>query len=395
MIVRKTKPEEYRRVNEIFSICFETPYSECPALPENDKAVHWAAFDDDGEMMSTITISDFPIQFDGHACKMGGVGGVDTLPQYRRRGGIRACFNAALHDMYANGYDFSYLYPFSTAYYRQFGYESCVQKYAWTVDLGQLHPPKMDGTFRLAEKHRPLTAAIRSIDAVWESHFNMMVLHSEEDYGWTEKADPAGKVEFTYVYFSADGTPKAYTTFRIAAEADGRNLNCSRFCFADKEGFAGLLGLFKSLSADHAYAKFLTPAIPALQYLMPEWSLGAAKWSILANGGMVRAVNVKNVLQKAKYQGCGRLTLSILDDQIPENTGVYAVSFSDGRAVSVETTDEAPDAVLSIPAFSALIAGVCDFSEARSTLSGLEIRNESACFHSVFCRKPMMIVDAF
>ena len=109
MIVRKTALEEARRVNELFAICFEMPYTNCPADPEKDDATHWAAFDEDGEMMSTFTVSDFTVQFDGSPCKMGGIGGVATLPQYRRRGGIRACFREALPDMYGSGYDFSYL----------------------------------------------------------------------------------------------------------------------------------------------------------------------------------------------------------------------------------------------------------------------------------------------
>lgn len=75
MIVRKTALEEARRVNELFAICFEMPYTNCPADPEKDDAAHWAAFDEDGEMMSTFTVSDFTVQFDGSPCKMGGIGG--------------------------------------------------------------------------------------------------------------------------------------------------------------------------------------------------------------------------------------------------------------------------------------------------------------------------------
>ena len=41
MIVRKTALEEARRVNELFAICFEMPYTNCPANPEKDDATHW------------------------------------------------------------------------------------------------------------------------------------------------------------------------------------------------------------------------------------------------------------------------------------------------------------------------------------------------------------------
>lgn len=395
MIVRKTRPEEARRINEIFAICFETPYSNCPADPDNDTDTHWAAFTDEGDMMSSFTIPSYTIRFDGHSCKMAGIGGVSTLPQYRRQGGIRACFEAALPDLYENGYAFSYLYPFSTAYYRKFGYETCVQKYGWEVDLRLLSPSKTEGTFRLAEKNRPQTQAIQAIDRVWEQYFNMMVQHRDGDYKWTQEADPALKQEFTYVWYDSADTPKAYTTFKTAWENGRRNILCSRFCFGDKEGFSGLMQLFKSLSADHAYAKFNTPALPSLQYLMPEWSLGAVKWTVLANAGMVRVINVQAVLEKAKYLGAGQMTLEIRDPQIPANNGRFTVVFADGKAVRVARTLEDADAVMTIPAFSALIAGVWDFEEAKHTFSGLDIRNDGACFHQVFYRKPMMIVDMF
>lgn len=395
MIVRKTRPEEALRVNQLFAIAFEMPLQNCPADPSNPKVHHWAAYTDDGDMMSTLTINDYRMNFDGKECRMAGVGGVATLPQYRRNGGIRACFQASLPDLYAQGYDFSYLYPFSTAYYRKFGYETCVQKLSWELDLSLLNLPKVAGTLRLAEGGDALLDAVMALDALWERKYNMMVLHTSEDYKWLTETDPAVKQEFTYVYSASDGTAKGCTTFRTVAESSGRNLICSRFCFADKEGFYGLLSLFKAMSSDHAFVKFQTPADAGLQYLMPEWSLGAAKWSVLANAGMVRVVNAVEVLKKTRYVGTGRLTLQIHDPIIPENDGVFALEFRNGQAVSVQRTKAEPDLTLPINLFSALIAGVCNFDDARNWMDGIEIRNPQAPFSQVFYRKPMMIVDFF
>lgn len=395
MIVRKSKPEEARRINELFAICFETPYSDCPAKPQEDETDHWVALSEEGEIMSTFTISDFPVFFDGHTCKMGGIGGVATLPQYRRMGGIRGCFQEALPDMYRGGYDFSYLYPFSTGYYRKFGYECCCQQWQWQVDLRLLNPKKDQSFFRLVEKSCPQTQAIQSLDALWEKKYNMMVQHTPEDYGWVTKSDPAVKQEFTYVCYEENGEPIAYTTFQLANEPSGRNLSCSRFCFADKDGFNAAMALFKSLSADHAYVKFKTPAVRGLQYLMPEWSQGAVQWELMASQGMVRVVNAEQVLKKAAYLGSGAVTLELQDPQIPENTGRYAVTFTEGKAVRVERTQEAPDAVLSIPAFSALICGVCALEEGDGYLDGLEICGNVKALSQVFYPKPLWIRDYF
>lgn len=183
MIIRKTSKNENPRVNEVFAIAFELPIEIGPACSDSPDIHHWAAFDDDNlHMMSALTVFDYKIHFDGHSCKMGGIGGVSTLPQYRRRGGIRGCFEKALPAMYEEGYDFSYLYPFSTEYYRKFGYESCVQKYRLSLQLNLLAPPSVPGHFLLTDKTDPMTDAIRAIDRVWEHQYNMMVLHDDDFY---------------------------------------------------------------------------------------------------------------------------------------------------------------------------------------------------------------------
>ncbi len=400
MIVRQTTPEENYRIDELFGIAFEQPIPARevwqPVDREKCRDCHWAAFTDDTrEMMSSILITEFGFHFDGSQCRMGGVGGVSSLPEYRRQGGVRGCFEKALPDMYEKGFDFSYLYPFSTCFYRKFGYENAVQKYQVSVKLCHLTPEPTSGTLRLAEAAHPLTEAFRVIDQVWEKRYNMMVTHTDRDYAWTEKLSPAVQQSFSYVYFSETGKPKAYVTFTKADQPDGRNLVAQRFCFIDREGFSGLLRLFRSLAADHDYAKFQIPAEPAMLYHLPEWAMrGDVQWSLVP-AGMVRVVNAAAVLKKAAYIGSGSLRLQLRDAQISQNNGCFSITYADGKAISVERSQDKPDIVMDISTFSALISGVSDFESASQWIRGMEIRNPYARFRQVFYRKPMMITDFF
>lgn len=43
MIIRKTKPEEGQRVNELFAIAFELPAETGPSSSEDNGTVCWAA----------------------------------------------------------------------------------------------------------------------------------------------------------------------------------------------------------------------------------------------------------------------------------------------------------------------------------------------------------------
>lgn len=131
-----------------------------------------------------------------------------------------------------------------------------------------------------------------------------------------------------------------------------------------------------------------------MQYLLPEWSLGAVRWE-LQSAGMVRVVNAEAALRAACYLGGGSATLRLHDAQIEENNACFAVQFENGRAISVSRSDTQPDAELEISMFSALLCGVCDFSEARQYFPGLEVFHESAPLDRVFFRKPLYIEDYF
>ena len=390
MTVRPTTPEENKRAAELFAIDFRMAMPPGTVAPGGTPGKRrWAAFNEDGEMMASLLLTDYTVHFDGHRSPMAAFGGVNTLPPYRRSGCIRRCFEEILPQLYAEGCEFSYLYPFSTGYYLQFGYERCVQLIQAQVDLLQLKLPKPSGYFRLAEQRNPLLDAVQTVDRVWEQRFNMMVCREEAHYRWLLASDPAVKQEFTYVCFDVSGTPKGYTTFRVD---DKQNLDCSRFVFADREGFLGLLQIFKSLAADHRYVTFRMPMQSAVQHLLPEWNLGAVQWSLQPHG-MVRVIHARKVLEKAKYIGSGQAVLEIQDSMIEENNRRFAVTFGSGN-VTVTETDAAPDAVLSIGAFSGLITGVWDMTDAP-WLDGIEIRNPAAPLSQIFYKKPLMITALF
>ena len=149
-----------------------------------------------------------------------------------------------------------------------------------------------------------LLPAIRQLDERWEAQYNMMVQHAEADYRWLLSAAPASKQEFIYAAFSAAGEPLGYAAFKKQDEPDGRNLVCSRLRFSGKDGFAALMHLFSRFASDHRFVKFPLPCCTAMQYLLPEWSLGAVRWE-LQSAGMVRVVNAEAALRAARYLGGG------------------------------------------------------------------------------------------
>lgn len=415
LIARQIHPEEIKRTEELFSISFDSPYNneDTPlelynkyiTHPQNREQEHslerFAAFEDDNKtMMSCFIMQPFSIRFDGHNTSMFSIGGVATLPQYRKRGGIRACFEKALPYLYKNGISFSYLYPFSTAYYRKFGYELCGKKEYYQVALSHIPAFSLEGSCYLLDASTREQAAndIPAIYDAWQQSYNMMVQSVPYDYNFIQTADPYKEQTFTYVYRSKDNTPLAYMTFRNNTALECRRLECSHFFYINKEGLQGLLALAKTFASDYRHICFSLPTNCPLEQTLPEWSMGAVTCQTIPNG-MIRVINVKKTLELAAYCGSGVLTLEITDPYISENNKIFKVDFSESACKSVtvyekDTPTESADISLSINAFSALIAGVYDIG-ACALFSDVVIYKNREMISKVFYKKPVYITTSF
>lgn len=394
MIVRRITAGERRRAEELFSIAFETPWQE-EAYPTEKYA---AFLDDDETMTSCLSILPFSVCFDGKTVKMAGIGGVSSLPQYRRTGGIRGCFEKMLPDLYREGYMLSILYPFSTNYYRKFGYEVWARGARYELDLSHIPQFPREGRSLLTDgsNREKCLADIRLLTKDWEQRYNGMAELTGREYAFVTEADPYRKQEFVYIHYDAQDVPAGYMVYRREKDGQEQRLVCSRFVFRNREGIQGLLALAKSMQADHRSIVFTLPSSIRLDPLIDEWSLGAFKRSD-ASLGMARVVNVEAALQAACYRGSGRLSLEISDEQIAENNGVFTVCFQEGRAVSVACGSAEKAAIrMEIPELSRFLLGAADASALAYSrrVSGCS-REDFDLLGQIFYEKPCFLTEYF
>lgn len=405
MIARKIREEEFKRVDELFSVSFESKYDndktprevieDVKANPDSREAIFWqeryAAFeDDDKTMMSSFIISPMLGNFDGNEVAVDGVGGVATLPQYRRRGGIRECMKVFLKDSFKAGHEFSYLYPFSTAYYRKFGYELGVEAYVYKINLSFIPNFDVKGHCVLSEPSDNHLDDIKALHSVWEKKYNMMIINRDYEYGFITESSPFKDIVYTYIYRNEAGTPKGYMRFNIDSD---RVLNCQRIICVDAEGFKGLMNLAKSFASDHPAIRFVLPDDWYIRDFFPEWSLGAGEVSV-ALRGMGRVVCVKKVLEMAKYKGDGEIRIKVSDNIIEENNRIFKVTFKDGKAVNVSADALDYDIAMSISDFSRLITG-CLETDRIDFLEKVDVKCDKSLLAKVFYKKPLMIMEYF
>lgn len=408
MNVRKINETELKRVQELFNIAFEFAESgnktndemlaEIRSDPDSHKSKKaldkWAAFSDSGEMMSSVATAPFVCNFDSHPVKMSGIGDVSTLAQYRGSGGIRGCFEHILPDLYSQGYEFSFLHPFSTGYYEKFGYSMCGEKVFYSINLRSLKRlPGADGEIFLQEGNTHLDD-IKKVYRAYTQNFNICGLR--EDFGFEafENAAPAKAVCYSYLYKAKDGTPKGVMSFRKALENGKFYMACSDFWFTDNEGLKGLLNLTAAFGTYYEDIRFTLPSTINITSFISEWATYPSRVEHLSLG-MARVIDVKKVLQIAKYRGSGCLSVAITDRQISENSHTFTVEFANGKAIGVVVNDAiAADISLSIGDFSRLILGerdVCELQYMENVCVNCDLEKLS----QVIYKKPLFIMEAF
>lgn len=409
MIIRKITEDEFLRADEISCVAFEWPISkktkeerlrdikENPSShPEKYALMRFAAFTDEGDMMGSIGAFPYTINFDGHTMGMSGIGGVSTLPEYRRQGVVRGCFEAAFADMKEKHLEFSFLYPFSTVYYRQFGYEVGPEIAEWKINFKAIPTfPEVKGKchlYRVGESLEEYHKVYRDFSKA----YNLSIVREDIDFAVMTK-NPAETNKYLYLYTNEAGEPKGYMAFHKEYADNDRIMNCGsqfhnvEFFFSDIEGLKGLLNFTKAFAADYDTLLLSLPLSFPLQLYLGEANF--VKRSVHFRG-MIRVVDVLPVLQKAAYLGSGEIKIGISDRFAPWNEGCFHVIFKDGRAVSVNKTEEAADISMGIGDFSRLIAGCFDRQEI-DLFPNIIISNNTPAISQIFYKKKNWFGDFF
>lgn len=410
MIVRMLKPNELYKAQMVQAVAFESSFDLAQAkakcedplkktpyagtLPHDDRSrIHWAAMSDNEEdIYGCIGLTAFPMRFDGNAVLMGGVGGVATLPQHRRHGAIRECMKAAFADMYDNGYVVSSLYPFSTAYYRKFGYEIGPETTTWTIDLTALKLPDVGGRIEMIMPGDDLSDVCKIYNDC-TANWNTSVIREEYDQ---EISDANWLNEKRYLYLWRDdaGEPRGFMMFcKKDGVMDCRNLfgQHNNLMFADMKALIALLKFAQAFAADYRAIRFTLPSNIRIQSLTAEQNKVE---SYCGYNAMHRFVNVQRALELCRCCGEGSLRIGITDPMLPQNEGVWQISYAPGKPNCVERSAFPADVTLPIGTFSQLLLGIrC--AEDIPLMPEACVHTPAAPFGDVFYSKTCHMLDLF
>ncbi len=340
-----------------------------------------AAFaDDDKTLMSQIEVNDYTCFYGKGKLRCAGVGGVATLPQYRHKGTVRALFNK----LFESGYDISILHPFSTSYYRKFGYETSADfisletgadNFAFIPCSDRVKCVREDNLEELLEVYNRLA-----------SRYNLA--YERKDGGFFN-LKPFDTPDYTYLSLDENGRPDGMVSFSVKRSEE--TLEVSEICFEDKKAMLNLLGYLRQYESNLPLIRFtmLPLSSPIIRYLVNE---GNAKRQ-LQNTGAIRIINLKNVLGKVDWPlEKGGFTFRV-NDTVSANSGTFFLEYGDGGHTLTDC-DGSPDFVMESFAMSKIF--LCGISpDDAPYLNGLEIINNNPDLYKAFPQKNTFFCGSF
>ena len=347
----------------------------------------WGAFAEDGKMMARIVNNHYESWIDGQLVQNGGIGAVSTLPEYRSTGAVRAIFLQLLPEAYRRGEVISTLYPFNHAFYRKFGYETVCWRRDYELPPAALSGYRFSGTAELWKKGDP-TGEYTALYNRFASAFNLAIRRSD-DLMLEKHLQGEYYKDRKFCYLLREqGKPIAYLIFQDVRHDPAAILDVLDLAWDGREGLMALLGFLGRFTADYGTIRLFLPA--SLQLFSIVQSPRAYDISqTVRQDYMIRAVNVRRVLETLRKPADCRFTVRVTDEIIPENSGVWEV-----RQDGVTQTDQAPDLSVSIQAFSQLAAGAVSLSEALYR-PDVSLAGNKALLEKVFIRKPILVEDHY
>ena len=314
------------------------------------------AFDDLGELMAQVQFTAFKSFLWGESVPMEGIGGVATLPQFRRHGAIREIMREGYRRMNERGTVLTVLYPFSSSFYRKFSYESFVELEEFRFDNRIMEPVSNApaGVWRMlqpregaSELHKQWERDYKTLSETVEARYQLATQRDESSWGRIIKSDESyeGK-SFSYIFYresEKSSEPLAVCSLDIGSEGERNQLNAYHIACMNSDGMFALLHFLRSFSNDQTKVRLALPtgSSPA-RYLKEHAGLGAVQRTF---HGMIGLVNVQRFLEHyAKYApDAVSFNVSVFDGFSKWNSGLYMVKMNapeDGRVTFLPLQEE-------------------------------------------------------
>ncbi|THE13274.1 GNAT family N-acetyltransferase [Bacillus timonensis] len=273
--------------------------------------------------------------------KMGGIAGVATYPEYRRRGYVKELLTFGLETMKTQGFTVSMLHPFDVSFYRKYGWELLSNRLKTVFqrsDLVMLEP--VEGFVKRYLFENVHVDELKTIYSQYASQFSGMLVR--EDQWWKSVVDDL----HIAIYYDTANQPIGY----ILYESKDNKMTVEEFVAINFEARQGLWNFICQHDSMISELEMITYEKEPLFFALTKQK--TVKREIFPYF-MVRIVDVDSFLKEYKFTGNETLRLQISDPFAPWNEKTFLVKEGEVRV----TNETERTLKLSINALSTALFG--------------------------------------
>jgi predicted acetyltransferase len=391
------QPDTLTSVSDIISYAFnkQQPAEENPLfLARYDNSVLFGNFH--AKVLSSfLMLNPFTIQYFGKTLKMGGIGYVASLPEYRGQGGIGQLIRESFSYMHEEKVLVSNLAPFSESFYRHFGYEDTIYQKCYDIPAAAFQSLKSETSGKLfrGSWQDPFVSV-----QVTKLHQQQLLTGSEvgtinrEAWWWNRRAAYDNNQLFA-LSLDDNGEASGYVTY----VRQGSVFKVTEMCYTTGMALRQLMTFLKSHVSSFKTFSYAGAAHEQLERLFGETREIQITYQPYM---MSRIIDFPQLLAKTPFlKEVDSLVLEVTEDKdCPWNTGKWLVESN--RVI--EATDDlntiaktSRESMLtgSIQSFSALLLGTLTIEE--GLLLNLFTTNDELALKGLFPKGNISFYDYF
>ncbi|MCM3719564.1 GNAT family N-acetyltransferase [Fictibacillus phosphorivorans] len=274
----------------------------------------WGEFENE-ELISKVHILSLEITIEKCRFAMGGIAGVATWPEHRRKGSVTRLLNKALLAMKEKGQTISLLHPFNISFYRRFGWELTASVNKYTIEKNDLDRYKdVPGhVIRLSQEDG--NSLLNTVYERWSAKYNHLMIRP--DYWWDNHVFTEGYNRI--LYKDERGVPQGY----LCCKAADKLLDVQEFVYYTENARRALWNFICQHDSMVDKVKIVAPSSDQLPFLLNNPRIHQEQIPYF----MARIVDVEGFLNQYPLRVMeSPLSISVSDEKAEWNNKTFTIS---------------------------------------------------------------------
>ncbi|MTH53341.1 GNAT family N-acetyltransferase [Bacillus mangrovi] len=343
----KERFKESMKLSE-YAFIYKVSEQELPERLESMEKHHelFGILEND-EIAAKLHYLPLAIHFGGRELQMGGLAGVATYPEHRRKGHVREMLIFVLEKMKREQVTVSMLHPFNVSFYRKYGWELFSSRQKTTVPVSGMKIQQLvPGSIKRYSKETH-NEDIEQIYNAFAAKYTGMLVRTRD--WWL---DSIYDEEMTAVYYNESGKATGYLLYQLK----DKKMLADEFIALDTEARHGLWNFICQHDSMVTEVIMDTHEAEPLFFCLPEPRLHSERRPYF----MARIVDAEAFLKGYDFRQGSKALIHVTDPYASWNNGSYFIDEA-GQAKRLTDSEvlegELQGVDLSINALAAVLFG--------------------------------------